>query len=406
MGLPGAGAPEQTKHKDVAGALKLNRVYPINLSYRQGGGRSKASTQRDSSPVLRAGGTEVHMSHPASLEFQKASGAVGLNKKLAASRQRPGAHQSTQMSASTLPHDFRKYQSMAAGAGSPFDASLSPDLPLRHRQANDVAGTTIGERSNQANISGTNRSKQTLAVNSLAFIQGQGKGESPVNVHRSGHRNQVLLSKSPNIFAQNQQSNQHLEAAAMSQPNVKPDSLHRLFDSTVGLGASSGSKALAAQAYSAGKNQNEAHRSGVFGLSGRAKNLNEQSGAMVGTASGVGLGALYADEHHQDVASMNMSHSLAAQLAAQHNQSASLDPPQKLTTRQKKFTILNPEKKLDKYVRDLESQNVTTLAKFMSNKKYFHKFYQLQDMDRVSLMMPDGKLNDKAFDLISNSKEF
>lgn len=67
---------------------------------------------------------------------------------------------------------------------------------------------------------------------------------------------------------------------------------------------------------------------------------------------------------------------------------------------------MNPEKKLDKYVRDLETQNVTALAKFMSNKRYFHKFYQLQDMNRVSLMRPDGKFNDKAFELINSNSEF
>lgn len=57
-------------------------------------------------------------------------------------------------------------------------------------------------------------------------------------------------------------------------------------------------------------------------------------------------------------------------------------------------------------MRDLETQNVTALAKYMSNKRYFHKFYQLQDMNRVSLMKPDGKFNDKAFELINNSAEF
>lgn len=106
MGLPGSGARESAKNTGVASALKLDRVYPINLSYRQGG-QSKASTQRDSSPALRAGATEGHISYQASLEFQKASGAVGLNKKLAINRP-PNAHASTQQSASTLPPDFRK----------------------------------------------------------------------------------------------------------------------------------------------------------------------------------------------------------------------------------------------------------------------------------------------------------
>lgn len=172
-------------------------MYPINLSYRQGG-QSKASTQRDSSPALRAGATEARISYQASLEFQKASGTVGLNKKLAVNRQNPNAQQS-QISASTLPVEVKKNQSMATGAGSPFDASLSPELPLRHR-----ADPTDG--SNQAELSGAERSKQTLGPPRVPGAV----GESAPQFNRGSHRNQVLLSKSPNIFTQNQKSNQQL----------------------------------------------------------------------------------------------------------------------------------------------------------------------------------------------------
>ena len=85
MGLPGAGIREMTKETGVASALKLNRVFPINLSYRFGGGvNSLASTQRDSSQALKPGAAGA--SQPTSLEFQKASGAIGLNKKLVAAR--------------------------------------------------------------------------------------------------------------------------------------------------------------------------------------------------------------------------------------------------------------------------------------------------------------------------------
>ena len=78
---------------------------------------------------------------------------------------------------------------------------------------------------------------------------------------------------------------------------------------------------------------------------------------------------------------------------------------QKLSDKIKKHNSVKAEKKLDKYVRDLETLNVTNLAKYMSNKKYFHKFYQLQDLNRISLLGKDGKLNDKAFELINSNKK-
>lgn len=67
---------------------------------------------------------------------------------------------------------------------------------------------------------------------------------------------------------------------------------------------------------------------------------------------------------------------------------------------------MSKEKTLDKYVRELENINVTNLSKLMSNKKYFHKFYQLEDLDRVNLLNKDGKLNDKAFQLINSNQQF
>lgn len=71
----------------------------------------------------------------------------------------------------------------------------------------------------------------------------------------------------------------------------------------------------------------------------------------------------------------------------------------------KKFNSLKPaDRKLNKYVRDLETMNVSKLSEMMSNKKYFHKFYLLQDIERVTLLNKDGKLNDKAFELINNNK--
>lgn len=291
VGLPGSGIRESTKNTGVASALKLDRVYPINLSYRQGG-HSKASTQRDSSPALRAGATERQISYQASLEFQKASGGVGLNKKLAINRL-PNAHASAQQSASTLPPDFRKIQSMTAGAGSPFDPSISPDLPLRLRP--DQADHSGGDGSNQAEYSGAERSRPTIVGPSPSHPPGQGVRESANQFNRDSHRNQVLLSKSPNIFTQNQQSNQHLGGATMSQPNVKlvNHSLNRLLDNNnkmAGPGPSSGSNIFAAPDLKATMNQNAAEpaKSGVFGLGGR-KTLNEQSGAGVGMASGAGL---------------------------------------------------------------------------------------------------------------------
>lgn len=228
---------------------------------------------------------------------------MGLKKKLAVTRPKPNAQQSAQNSASTLPHDFRKNQSMATGTGSHFEAAMSPDLPMRHRMANDVIENLGAARSNQAEFSGVNRSKQTLAAQSLAHIPGQGVAESPNQFVRSNHRNQVLLGKSPNIFAQNQESNRQLQAPVMSQPSVKHinHSLNRLLDGgnrVVGFG-SSGSSVLVVPDQKAAKKQNEQQRSGVFGLGGRAKNLNEQSGAGVGLASGAGLAPLFNDENHQ-----------------------------------------------------------------------------------------------------------
>jgi hypothetical protein len=80
VGLPGIGISNNIKDTGVASALKLNRVFPINLSYKMGrGGNSIASTQRDSSQVLKAVGTDTRITQPTSLEFQKASGNIGLN---------------------------------------------------------------------------------------------------------------------------------------------------------------------------------------------------------------------------------------------------------------------------------------------------------------------------------------
>ena len=71
----------------------------------------------------------------------------------------------------------------------------------------------------------------------------------------------------------------------------------------------------------------------------------------------------------------------------------------------KKFNSVKPlENKLNKYIKDLETMNVSKLSQMMSNKKYFHKFYLLQDIERVTLLNKDGKLNDKAFELINNNK--
>lgn len=182
---------------------------------------------------------------------------------------------------------------MAAGAGSPFDPSASPDLPQRPRpEPGDRSG---GDGSNQAEFSGAERSRPTIAGPSPPRLPGQGIGESTSQFYRDSHRNQVLLSKSPNIFTQNQKSNQQLGAAAMSQPNVRlvNHSLNRLLDSNskmAGLGPSSGSNIFAAPDQKATMNQTaaEPQKSGVFGLGGR-KTLNEQSGAGVGMASGAGL---------------------------------------------------------------------------------------------------------------------
>ena len=102
-------------------------------------------------------------------------------------------------------------------------------------------------------------------------------------------------------------------------------------------------------------------------------------------------------------ASLSLPHSVGPQLIPQQHQSSSLDPPQQLSVRRQKGAALNPHRKLDKYVRDLGTQNVTALAKYMNNKKYFHKFYQLQDLNRISLLTQDGKLNDAAFELINDN---
>lgn len=71
----------------------------------------------------------------------------------------------------------------------------------------------------------------------------------------------------------------------------------------------------------------------------------------------------------------------------------------------KKFNSVKPaDRKLNKYIKDLETMNVSKLSEMMSNKKYFHKFYLLQDINRVSLLNKDGKFNEKAFELINNNK--
>lgn len=75
-------------------------------------------------------------------------------------------------------------------------------------------------------------------------------------------------------------------------------SLNRLLDggnAAAGFG-SSGSHVLAAPEQLGGQKHGEQQRSGAFGLGGRAKNLNEQSGAGVGLASGAALATLTAEE--------------------------------------------------------------------------------------------------------------
>lgn len=152
------------------------------------------------------------------------------------------------------------------------------------------------------------------------------------------------MSKSPNIFTQNQGASKR--QLAIAQTNILSASLDNA-------------------------NNRAITESGVCELDGfhsrLTKNLNEQSGVDV---------------------------------------IAGAESLQKLTGKGKKFNSMKAEKKLDKYVRDLETLNVTNLSQLMSNKKYFHKFYQLQDLNRISLLTQDGKLNDKAFELINDNSQF
>ena len=49
---------------------------------------------------------------------------------------------------------------------------------------------------------------------------------------------------------------------------------------------------------------------------------------------------------------------------------------------------------MNKYVQSLETQNVSKLSDFMNNRKYFHKFDEIQEIKRVSLLRDDGKIDD------------
>jgi len=202
------------------------------------------------------------------------------------------------------------------------------------------------------------------------------------------------------------------------------------------IGMSSGSNIMVAPESNIRNVHTISAKGTIFGLGGRPRNLNEQSGAGVGHGYGgavIEQAARSMDEHasqayvgSQELRGANrselpgaqgssanlmdrfldQSHAQILQQQSQQMKSSSLEPVQKLIARRKKFQILNPERKLDKYVKDLENVNVSQLARFMSNKKYYHKFYQLQELKRVSLMGPGGAINDKAFDLINNNSEF
>ena len=149
------------------------------------------------------------------------------------------------------------------------------------------------------------------------------------------------MSKSPNIFTQNQGASKR--QLAIAQTNVLSASLDN-------------------------GNNRAITESGACELDGfhsrLTKNLNEQSGVDV---------------------------------------IAGTESPQKQAGKGKKFGSGKAEKTLDKYIRGLETMNVTNLSQLMSNKKYFHKFYQLQDLNRISLLTQDGKLNDAAFELINDN---
>ena len=61
---------------------------------------------------------------------------------------------------------------------------------------------------------------------------------------------------------------------------------------------------------------------------------------------------------------------------------------------------------IQKYINDLEHQNIPKLSTQMQNKKYHHKFSKFeQKTERINLMQ-NGKVSDAAFDFIQNEKQF
>ena len=58
--------------------MKMNNVFPINLSYKFGKGINSTSAK----PAI----LESRISNPTSLEFQKASGNVAMHPKLVGAR--------------------------------------------------------------------------------------------------------------------------------------------------------------------------------------------------------------------------------------------------------------------------------------------------------------------------------